>query len=73
MIVYYSRFTTTDGKEFMLGYDSESRSTSEVIVVEVSNLNPANASPLQGLFPNTPELVVKVPENKNFFAQNQRD
>ena len=35
MTIYYSRFTTTDGREFLIGYDSESEGTGDVVVVEV--------------------------------------
>ncbi len=70
MTIYYSSFTTTDGKEFLIGYDSGSEGTGDVVSVEVSNSNPTDTPSLQRMFPNTSELVVEVPENEYFLAQN---
>lgn len=37
MIIYYGKYSTTDGKEYRIGYEKENPNTGNVIVEEINS------------------------------------
>ena len=70
MIVYYGSYSTTDGKEYLMGYDEENPSTGNVIITQINGKEDEIIYSDIGTFDISKEYYK---ENKNDLLKKYKD